>query len=454
MVKLHKRPLLALSTLAAATLVLTGCATSSGTTTSGSTAKVSASAIAKAMNTPTTITFWTWVPKIQTEVNLFEKKYPKVKVKVVNLGQGDTYYTKLESAITAKSGAPDVAQVEYTHIPSFELGQNLVDLAPYGASSIKSQFSPSAWSLVSSGSKVYGIPQDSGPLGLLYREDILKKDGVAAPQTWSQFATAAAAVHKADPSQYLADIPSANGSAFLGLFQQAGANPFSYDGKKTVNINLDSAAGKKVVNYWSGLIQKGDVSTDPDFTDSWYQGFSSGKYASWIAAAWGPVFLQGTAAKTSGLWRAAPLPQWTAGQQESGIVGGSADSVLSSSKHKIASAVFSQFLNSDKQSTLDFATQQFLFPTTKSTLASPSFSDQKSPFYGGQQVNKVFAGISNKITTSFGSLPFMDYVYDSFNTTLGKAMANGGTGMDAGLAAWQASVVKYAKSQGFTVTTK
>jgi hypothetical protein len=47
----------------------------------------------------------------------------------------------------------------------------------------------------------------------------------------------------------------------------------------------------------------------------------------------------------------------------------------------------------------------------------------------------------------------MDQVYDSFNTTLGKAMANGGTGMDAGLADWQAAVVKYAKAQGFTVTT-
>jgi multiple sugar transport system substrate-binding protein len=453
--KIRRRPLVAVGTIAAAALVLTGCAGSGGGSSStGSTAAVSSSAVSKAMNTPTTITFWTWVPKIQTEVNLFEKKYPKIKVNVVNLGQGDTYYTKLESAITAKNGAPDVAQVEYTHIPSFELGQNLLDLAPYGAAKVKSEFSPSAWSLVSSGSKVYGIPQDSGPLGLLYREDILKKAGVAVPQTWSQFATAAAAVHKADPSQYLADIPSANGSAFLGLFQQAGANPFSYDGKKTVNINLDSADGKKVVDYWSGLIQKGDVSTDPDFTDSWYQGFSSGKYASWIAAAWGPVFLQGTAAKTTGLWRAAALPQWTAGAQDSGIVGGSADSVLSSSQHKIASAVFSEFLNSDKQSTLDFATQQFLFPTTKSTLAAPAFSDQKSAFYGGQQVNKVFANISSNITTSFGSLPFMDYVYSSFNTTLGKAMATGGTGMDQGLAAWQTAVVKYAKSQGFTVTTK
>ena len=450
--KFPKRAAMTLGTVAIASLLLAGCATS-GTSAGGTTSAVSKADITKAMNTPTTITFWTWVPKIQSEVNLFEKKYPKIKVNVVNLGQGATYYTKLESAISAGSGAPDVAQVEYTHLPSFELSKNLKDLAPYGAADVKSQFSASAWNLVASGNAIYGIPQDSGPLGLLYRTDILKADGVAAPQTWAEFATAADKVHAADPSQYLTDIPSSNGSAFLGLFQQAGANPFSYTGGKTVNINLNSATGKKVVDYWSTLIQKGDISTDPDFTDSWYQGLASGKYASWVAAAWGPVFLQGTAAKTSGNWRAAELPQWTAGDHASGIVGGSADSVLSSTKHPIASAVFTQFLNSDKQATLDFATQQFLFPTTATTLSNSEFSDQKSPFYGGQQVNKVFAGISSKITGQFGSLPFMDQVYDSFNTTLGKAMANGGTGMDAGLADWQAAVVKYAKAQGFTVTT-
>lgn len=448
-----KRAALTLGTLATVALLATGCS-ASGTGDNSSATKVSAADVSKAMDTPTTITFWTWVPKIQSEVNAFETKYPKIKVKVVNLGQGATYYTKLESALTAGSGAPDVAQVEYTHIPSLELGKNLLDLAPYGADSIKSKFSPSAWSLVSSKDAVYGIPQDSGPLGLLYREDILKSAGVSAPTTWAEFATAAAKVHAANPEQYLADIPSSNGSAFLGLFQQAGANPFSYDGNKTVNINLNSAEGKKVVDYWSGLIQKGDVATDPDFTDSWYQGFSSGKYASWIAAAWGPVFLQGTAATTAGKWRAAELPQWTAGQHDSGIVGGSADAVISSSKNKIAAAKFTQFLNSDKATTLSLATDQFLFPTTKSTLKDPAFSGQKSPFYGGQQVNKVFAGISSKITGQFGSLPFMDYVYNSFNTTLGKAMAKGGKGMDEGLAAWQAQVVKYAKSQGFTVTTK
>lgn len=51
-------------------------------------AAVSQADIDKAMSTATELTFWAWVPDIAQEVALFEQKYPAVKVKVVNAGQG------------------------------------------------------------------------------------------------------------------------------------------------------------------------------------------------------------------------------------------------------------------------------------------------------------------------------------------------------------------------------
>jgi multiple sugar transport system substrate-binding protein len=440
------------ATLAASAILLAGC---SGTDApAGSTpTSVSQAAIKKAMSTKTTITFWSWVPKISDEVALFEKAYPDITVKVVNAGQGADYYTKLQSAIDAGSGAPDVAQIEYPHMAALELKKSLLDLAPYGANTLKADYVPYAWEMVSSGSSVYGIPQDSGPLGLLYRADLLAKDRLTAPTTWLDFANVAAAMHKKEPSRYLTNLSPSNGSAFIGLLQQNGVNPFSYDGKKTVHIDFTSAAAKQVVDYWGKLVSSGAVSTDADFTDGWYHGLASGKYASWVSAAWGPVFLQGTAANTSGKWRAAELPQWSAGAHQSGNVGGSTDAVLASTKNKIAAAIFAQWLNHDKQSTLNLATQQFLFPTTTATLQNTAFSGQESKFYGGQQVNQIFGSISSNLTAKSGAVPFIDFVYSSFNDTLGKAYANGGSGVDAALSAWQSKIVSYAKSQGFTVTT-
>ena len=82
--------------------VLTGCAPSGGGAGGGGdTAPVSQADIDKAMDTDTTLTFWTWVPDVQKEVDLFEAKYPKIKVDVVNVGTGTAQYPKLRTALKA-----------------------------------------------------------------------------------------------------------------------------------------------------------------------------------------------------------------------------------------------------------------------------------------------------------------------------------------------------------------
>src|SRR3954452_9759860 len=109
----NRRRLLAGTAAAAAALIaVAGCSDSSPTPAKSTTSAVSQADIDKAMTTPTTLTFWTWVPNIQQEVALFEKKYPAIKVKVVNAGQGVAHYTKLRTALKAGTGAPDLAQIE------------------------------------------------------------------------------------------------------------------------------------------------------------------------------------------------------------------------------------------------------------------------------------------------------------------------------------------------------
>src|SRR6266576_615655 len=108
---ISRRRLLAVTAAAtAAAVVLAGCSGSSASSGSAATTNVSQADIDKAMTTPTTLTFWSWVPDIQKEVALFEKKYPAVKVDVINAGQGTDAYTKLRTALKAGKGAPDIAQ--------------------------------------------------------------------------------------------------------------------------------------------------------------------------------------------------------------------------------------------------------------------------------------------------------------------------------------------------------
>jgi multiple sugar transport system substrate-binding protein len=422
-----------------------------GQTTAPAAEKVTQSQIDEAMNKDTTLTFWSWVPDLQNEVDLFEKKYPKVKVKLVNVGSGAAHYQKMRAVIQSGQGAPDVAQVEYQYIPSFTLTDNLLDISPYAGPDVKAQFPDWVWSQVTKGEALYGVPQDVGPMGLLYRDDLLKAASVEVPKTWSDFATAADKYHAANPKSYLANLAPNDPGHFVSYLWQIGARPFSFDGTKTVKINLASDDAKKVAQFWSDMVAKGVVSVDSDFTDSWYQGFSNGKYAAWPAAAWGPVFLQGTAKKTSGKWRATELPQWDAAKPTSGNWGGSTDAVLKISKNPIAAAQLALFINTNKESALKLATEQFLFPPSTVILKDPTFAGQKAPFYGGQKVNEKFTEISATVTPDFAWLPFMDFVYSNFTDTLGKAIADK-TDLVAGLQKWQDGVSGYAKAQGFTVS--
>src|SRR5207248_11485850 len=118
--------------------------------------------------------------------------------KLAKVGSGRTEYNKLYTAIKANN-EPDLGQVEFQLLPSFETTGSLVDLAPYGANDVKDQFVPWTWSQVTLGNAVYAIPQDSGPMTLYYRQDVFEKYNLRVPTTWAQYADDAARLHAADP---------------------------------------------------------------------------------------------------------------------------------------------------------------------------------------------------------------------------------------------------------------
>jgi multiple sugar transport system substrate-binding protein len=445
-----RRLLSTFTACALATAALTGCTGEGGGEQTAPAAPAGQADIDKAMTTPTTLTFWTWVPDIAKEIALFSAKYPAIKINVVNAGQGTPEYTKLRTALKAGTGAPDLVQMEFQYIPTFTLTKSLVDLRPYGAAALKDKFVDWTWAQVSGpNGEVWAYPQDTGPMGLLYRADLFEKYGIDVPKTWDDFAAAATKLHAAAPDVYLTNLAANEPGVWHGLQWQAGAKPYAVNGT-SVTLGVNDAASKKLAGYWGGLVKQGVVSTDPDFTDNWYQGLNKGKYASWITAAWGPVFLSGSAKTTAGKWRAAPLPQWEAGASASGNWGGSTTAVVTGTKNPIAAAKFAEFLNTDPATTKLFNTAQSFFPATKQMIADAEFTGQKSEFYAGQEVNKVFAEVSGTVNTSFQWPPFLDQSSTDWTDTVGKALAGKGD-VAAATDQWQQRLVTYAKDQGFQV---
>jgi multiple sugar transport system substrate-binding protein len=405
--------------------------------------------IDEAMNTPTTLDYWTWVADIQNEVDLFTAKYPNIKVNVVNNGDSAAQITKLRAAIQAGTDVPDAVQIGYDYLPGFIQNNSLLDLTPFGAAELESLFVPGIWSQVTLNDGIYAIPQDSGAMGMLYRTDIFKKAGVEVPATWADYATAAQTI-KDKTGSYITTLPGNDWPMIIGFLSQGGATPFEYGGGEDITINLDSPEAQKVISYWQDLIKKDLVAVDPDFTDDWYQGLAKSKYASWVVPGWGPLFLSGTAADTAGKWKAVEMPQWEAGRHVSANWGGSTNAVPAASDSQIAAYMLTKFINTDPESTLKLANEQSLFPTTVDTLANPEFTNYESEFFGGQKVNEVFAQITTTVAPNLHWTPLADYINESQNKTLGKAITEKGD-MLAGLTAWQDDLVAYAKEQGFAV---
>lgn len=443
----RRRAKLAIALTGIAAVMLTACA-APGSTGQQSTDEVTQEQIDEAMSTPTTIDFWSWVPDIQNEIDLFEAQYPKIDVKLSNQGGATAQYQKLRAAIQS-GDVPDVAQIEYSFLPSFTITESVLDLTPYGAAELADQFVDSAWAQVAYNDAVWGLPQDVGPTGQLFRTDLFAQAGVEVPTTWDEYEAAAVAI-KEKTGSYITDLPGNSFSPILALFWQAGAHPFAFDGDETVTIDLTSDEVTKVIEFWGGLIEKDLVDTAPQLDDNWYQSMSSGKYASWLAAAWGPVFLQGTAANTAGLWKATELPQWDAAKPQSGNQGGSADVVMGDSNSPIVAAEFVKFLNANSESTTKLATEQFLFPSSVGVQDLPEYADQESEFYGGQKVNQVFVDISKTVSADWQWLPYNDFASASFKETLGAAITEKGD-LFAALERWKNELVTYGESQGFTV---
>ncbi len=293
-----------------AALALTIAACSGGSSPSSSTDSESASP-----GGVTRIKVWAWYPEFKPVVDLFNSTHKDIQIDWTNAGTGPDEYTKLQTALKAGKGAPDVVMLEFQELPTINLTKHLLDMGKYGAKKIKDNYVDWAWKQSTDGEKVYAIPVDAGPMGLLYREDIFKKHDLKVPTTWAEYKETAVALKKKDPKAFITDFGANDGGFMHGLFWQAGAKPYTYSASTLPNIGvkINDPAAQQVMTYWDDLVKSGLADTKSYGTTDFYNGLSTGKYATYIAAGWGPGYLQSVAKKTAGKWRAAPLPQWTAG---------------------------------------------------------------------------------------------------------------------------------------------
>jgi multiple sugar transport system substrate-binding protein len=449
------RSSLALALLAAT--ALSACATSAAATsaaaTSAAPSAVSASQKPVACSASATkLTMWGWAAGYDLVVNEFNRTHPDICVTLENNGAANDEYVKIGNTLKAKSGAPDIAEVEYFSLPSFEITKSLVDLTKFGVNDYKSKIAPVAWQQASQGSAVYAMPVDLGPLVQYYNSTLLTKYQIAVPTTWAEFATAAAKLHSADPAATLANIDPENAQAVLALMQEDNAFPFTYTGGSSVGINFTGAAETAFANYWQDLLSKKEATTVGDFSPAQWANFDGGINAIRFSPAWGPVGMQLSIKKTIGDWRAAPMPQAKAGDNLSGNWGGSTVAVFAQGKHQAAAAQFAEwFGGSDSAWKILSGPIAGAFPAYLPLLNDSTFLARTLPISGTATTNATFATAAQHMVAPQWP-PFMTAALTQWTTSF-AGVSKGSTTLPDAFKNFQDAMVKYAKAQGFTVTS-
>ncbi|MGW6707208.1 ABC transporter substrate-binding protein [Streptomyces sp. NPDC054956] len=432
------------ATVAALSLSLTACGGSASS--DGGGRKGDPAAVKAALDKPAEITFWTWVPNIDKTVALFEKKYPKVKVNIVNAGRSKDEYTKLTTTLKAGEGAPDVAQVEYFALPQFAMTKSLVNLADYGAADLKDQFAESAWSQVSIAGGIYGIPQDTGPMAMFYRKDVLDRFGATPPTTWEEYGALAKKIQAADPSVHITYVDPGDAGTSNSLIWDFGGKPYTVDGSAGVTVDLkDDKGAKAYADTWGPMINDKLVDSTASWNDEWWKSMAAGKYATWLAGAWAPAVLEQNIPQSRGQWSVAPMPGGVSAEN-----GGSSVAVTTQAKNKEASVAFAQWISSDPEAVKSLNSEVGLFPATKVLLDNPGFRGAEVPFFPGSKPNEVFADMSKAVRPGWQYLPFQVYANAVFKDSVGQALQPGGN-LPAALGTWQDRLKAYGKEQGFTV---
>ena len=406
--------------------------------------------IEAALQKETTLTVWAWAPAVEDIATAFEKKYPKVTVNVVNAGTGNDQYIKLQNAIKAGSGAPDVAQIEYYALPQFALSDSLVNLGDFGFGDYESDYTPSTWGSVNLNDGIYALPQDSGPMALFYNKAVFDKYDIAVPATWDEYIAAAKKLHAADPKAYITNDTGDAGFT-TSMIWEAGGKPYTTTNGTDVTINLQDEGSKKFADTWNQLVEGDLVSPVSSWSDEWYKGLGDGTIATLAIGAWMPGNLESGVPDAAGDWRVAPLPTFEAGVPAGAENGGGGDSVLAQSKNKLAAAGFVQFMNQGEGTQISIDAGGF--PSTTADLNSDEFLGYESEYFDGQKINEVLVEAANTVTPGWAYLPFQVYSNSIFNDTVGQAYANK-SDLNAGLQAWQKATADYGNEQGFTVTAE
>ena len=363
---------LAMAAVAALALVGT-TACSNGNKNSSSNSEKIPSKITK----KTTVVFWNSMTGVQQTTlkqltKDFEKKNPKITIKLENQGAYNDLQAKINSTLQSPNNLPTITQAYPGWLWNAAQNKMLVNLTPYinnknvGWGSAKaSDITPDLLDGAKIKGTQYGIPFNKSIETLTYNKTMFEKYGIKkVPSTWEEFKDVAETIYKKSNHKVVgAGFDSLPNYYTIGM-KDEGVN-FSD------KINFSGATSKKVINYYADGIKKGYFRTAG--SEHYLSGpFANQKVAMFVGTSAGEGFVkQGVGDKFT--YDVAPRPGKYTLQQGTDIYMFN----HASAEQKAAAFKYIKFLVS-QSSQLKWANATGYIPVNEKTIESKAYKANKS----------------------------------------------------------------------------
>lgn len=208
-----------------------------------------------------------WSPEEQKQLDLvfaaFKKKYPKINVKVEPVASD--YLTKIQTDIAAGNVA-DIFMVQNEYAQDFMSRDVLLAIDDYMKEDgvTKEEFYTPLIDAYTWKTKLYGLPKDWSPVGMVYDSALFDEVGVKPPTNWDELKDVLTKLKDNKGSAQLALDPQF--ARFVIFLFQAGG---SITNPEVTEIQLGSDAAKTALTEMYGLYKDGLASPSADIGADW-----------------------------------------------------------------------------------------------------------------------------------------------------------------------------------------
>ncbi|WP_096187131.1 ABC transporter substrate-binding protein [Evansella halocellulosilytica] len=343
------------------------------------------------------LSFWlfgaTGYPDLAEE---YMNENPHVNITFQEIDMED-HHNNLFTALSAGSGAPDMAAIEVAEIERYRGAEdqfyNLYDL---GADELADHYLDWVWSIGQTPEEDYlfGLPTDIGPTVMFYRADVFEEAGYdSAPeavesliQTWDDFKDVAATIYE-ETGKPMTDNPEL---IFNALRDQS---PELYFNEEDELLLETSDHIRNAYDYTVDMIESDLVGSYELWTPEWGSGMSDGSYATLLAPAWMQGVIKDNAPDESN-WRIATLPEGA------GNWGGSWIAIPSQSENAEEAYEFLKWLLSPDMQLKAFE-HMGLFPSTPAVYEMEEFENYTDDYFGGQHTAQIFAEAAEQVEHNY-----------------------------------------------------